>query len=207
MIDVNKIINKTSTNQYDLKFQPIKKQLKLAVYVDAAFGKLHDGGSQSAYLTFFVNPNEKFNLVSWQSKRIKRMVRSSLAAEALAMLDGIDSALYIATLLNELIYDKSEQAIPIHCITDNKSLCDPLVSNTYVTEKCLQIDISALKEAIKNNDIDHILRVKTNGQLADSLNKSGASSIPLVNLLREVEFGAGVNSIFIQYFKGPRIMA
>ena len=50
------------------------------------------------------------------------MVRSSLAAEALAMLDGIDSALYIATLLNELIYDKSEQKIPIHCVTDKRSL-------------------------------------------------------------------------------------
>ena len=35
------------------------------------------------------------------------MVRSSLAAEVLAMLHGIDSALYIVALLNELIYDKS----------------------------------------------------------------------------------------------------
>ena len=39
----------------------------------------------------------------------------------LAMLDGIDSALYIAALLNELIYDKSEQKIPIHKVIDNKS--------------------------------------------------------------------------------------
>ena len=38
---------------------------------------------------FFVNPNKKFNLISWQSKRIKRMVCSSLAAEVLAMLGGI----------------------------------------------------------------------------------------------------------------------
>ena len=60
------------------------------------------------HLIFFVNPNEKFNPISWQSKRIQRMVRSSLVAEALAILDGKDLALYITALLNELIYDKSE---------------------------------------------------------------------------------------------------
>ena len=49
LIDVNKTINKVKTNQYDLKYQPIEKQSKLVVYVDAAFGNLHDGGSQSAY--------------------------------------------------------------------------------------------------------------------------------------------------------------
>ena len=68
LTDVNKTINKTKTNQYNLKFQPTEKQSKLVVYVDAAFGNLHDGGSQSAYLIFFVNPNKKFNLISWQSK-------------------------------------------------------------------------------------------------------------------------------------------
>ena len=65
MIDVNKTINKTKTHQYDLKFQAVEKQSKLVVYVDAAFGNLLDGGSQSAYLIFFVNPNEKVNLISW----------------------------------------------------------------------------------------------------------------------------------------------
>ena len=110
------------------------------------------------------------------------MVRSSLTAEALAMLDGIDSALYIAALLNELIYYKLEQKIPIHYVTDNKSLCIALASNKYVTEKHLQIDIGALKKAIKNDDVEHISWVKTNEQLADSLTKSGASSVPVVNL-------------------------
>ena len=157
------------------------KKSKLVVYVDAAFDNLHDGGNQSAYLIFFVNPNEKFNLISWQSKRIKRMVCSSLAAEALAMLDGIDSALYIVALLNELIYDKSEQQIPMHCVADNKSLWDALASTKYITEKRSQIDIGALKEAIKNNNIEHISWVKTNEQLADSLTKYEASSVPLVN--------------------------
>lgn len=59
------------------------------------------------------------NLISWQSKRIKRMVRRYLAAEALVMLDGIDSVLYIAALLNELINYKLEQKILIHYVINN----------------------------------------------------------------------------------------
>ena len=52
-----------------------------------------------------------------------------MAAETLAMLDGTDSALYIAAFLNKLIYDKSEQQIAIHCINDNKSPWDALASH------------------------------------------------------------------------------
>ena len=78
------------------------------------------------------------------------------------MLDGIDSALHIAALLNALVYDKSEQKMPIHCVTDNKSFCDDLASNRYVTEKCLRTDIGALKEAKNNNDNEHISWVKMN---------------------------------------------
>ena len=100
LIDVNKTINKTKINQHDLKFKPIENQSNLVAYVGAAFGDLHNGRSLSVYLIFFVNPNEKFNLISWQSKRIKTIVHSSLATEPLAKLDGIDLVLYIAALLN-----------------------------------------------------------------------------------------------------------
>ena len=60
LIDINKTIKKTKTNPSDLKFQPTEKQSKLIVYINAAFGNLHDEESQSACLIFFVNPNAKF---------------------------------------------------------------------------------------------------------------------------------------------------
>ena len=131
------------------------------------------------------------------------MVRRSISCDVLAMLDGMDSALYIAALLNKLIYHKSEQKIPIYCVIDNKSLCEALTSNKCVTEKRLRINISALKEAIKNSDIEHISWVTTNEQLTDSLNKSGVSSVPLVKLLRKREFGLAVTAYLFSISKGP----
>ena len=56
-------------------------------------------------------------------------------------------------------------------------------------------------EVIKNNDIEHISWVKTNEQLADGLTKSGASSVPLVNLLREGEFDPAVTAYLFSISK------
>ena len=47
---------------------------------------------------------------------------------------------------------------------------------------CMSFGTENFKEAIKNNNIEHISWVKTNEQLADSLTNSGgggSSSVPL----------------------------
>ena len=40
---------------------------------------------------FFVGNNGWCNLLSWQSKQLKRTARSSLAAEAMAILDSLEA--------------------------------------------------------------------------------------------------------------------
>ena len=46
--------------------------------------------------------------------------------------------------------------------TYHKSLCDASVSNKYVSDKRWKIDTGALKETIKNKDIQEITWVKDN---------------------------------------------
>ena len=60
---------------------------------------------------------------------------------------------------------------------------DSLNSSKPVTDKRLRIDISALKEAIKQYKIKYQW-VPTNLQLADCLTKHGASSLKLTSTLR-----------------------
>ena len=67
----------------------------------------------------------------------------------------------------------------------------------------MPIDIGILKEAIKNNDNEHISWVKSNEKLADSLTKSGVSSVPLVNLLQEGKFGPTVTAYLFSISKHP----
>ena len=102
---------------------------------DAAFVNHEDRGSQGGYLIFLVDENSKFNLISWQSKRIKRVIRSSLAAETLALSDSVDHAIYLSVLLKELYPKFKTNDIPIEIVTDNKSLRDAIHSKKFVTEK------------------------------------------------------------------------
>ena len=99
--------------------------LKLVIYADAAHGNLVNGASQEGYLIFLVGENRKCILLNWQSKRIRRVVRSSLAAETLALSDAVDNGVYLTKMLSELLFN-NEYCIPIEVVTDSKSLYDAL---------------------------------------------------------------------------------
>ena len=94
--------------------------------------------------------------MSWKLKQIKQVVRSSLAAETLAMIDGVETALYVNLLLKE--FWSAEHVIPIHCITNNKLLYDqlkiPSVLWVMDTTKCDQHSGVKIRFGKKNSTIN-----------------------------------------------------
>ena len=103
---------------------------------------------------------------------MKRIPRSSLAAEAIAVLEGIDAPIFIRKLFQELTHHR----LLVTVFTDNKSLYDAVKSSKYVQNKQLGIDIAAVKESINHNEIKNIEWINTKRQLADPLTKSGANT-------------------------------
>ena len=131
------------------------KDLKIIVFTDGAHGNLVDGGSQGDHFAFLVGENGKCALISWQLKRISRVVKSSLAAEKLSMSDGIDGAVFLNALLSE-IYFGNTRSLPVEFITANQSLVDALKPSKYVSDKCLRIEIGIVKEMTENKQISKI---------------------------------------------------
>lgn len=80
------------------------EELELVVYTDASYANL----------------SGRVSTLSRSSKKIKRIVKSSLAAESLSMVDGIDASSYIRRIIQEII--PSCSSIPIICMIDKKSL-------------------------------------------------------------------------------------
>lgn len=192
LLELNKVIRKVKADSFSLTFQQLNEPVSITIYTDAAFGNLQNGGSQGAYLIFLTDENKNCNLISWQSKRIRRIVRSSLAAETLALSEGIDAALYISTLYNEITKRPSKKnfkSLTISAFTDNKSLCDAIKSTKFVTDRGLQIDIGALREIVNNNEIEEVTWVDKTKQLADTLTKKGSSPEKLINSLRKGHIG------------------
>lgn len=115
--------------------------LNLTVFSDASLGNLPDGGTQGRILIGLMGEGWKFSPLFWQSKRIRRLVRSTLAGETLALSDGIDNAIFLATLFSDLTTGNADlNAPPLVCVTDNHSLSDALKSTKQVTEKRLRLE-------------------------------------------------------------------
>ena len=55
--------------------------------------------------------------LNWQSKRIRRVVWSSLAAEALMLSDALDDAVYLMKLFSEIMFSNNYK-IPIEIVID-----------------------------------------------------------------------------------------
>ena len=166
--EVNKLIRQLKS--YSLQLRYIKlgkdKDLKIIVFTDGAHGNLADGGSQGGYSVFLVGENGKCSLISWQSKRICRVAKSSLAAETLSMSDGIDGAVFVNALLSK-IYFGNTGSLPIEFITDNQYLVDALKLSKYVSDKCLRIEIGIVKEMVENKKISKIGWIESKTQIAD----------------------------------------
>lgn len=180
---VNKLIQKLKSDEVTLKFQHLGKDsaLQLVVFSDSSMGNLPDGGTQGGHLIMLMGEDGRFSPICWQSKRIRRVVRSTLAGETLALADGIDNAIFLATLYSELtVGDCKHRGLPIICITDNHSLLDAVKSTKPVTEKRLRLEISNVKELIQSGVIRHIMWSATKDQLADCLTKKGTSALLLI---------------------------
>ena len=114
--------------------------------------------------------------LQWSSHKIKRVVRSTIAAEALALSDACDSALYLTSLAAEQLLSKRN--MPVDCVTDNRSLFDNVYSTKPVSEQGLRLDIAAIREKKDKNKIS-LTWTHSKANLANVLTKKGAP----VNLL------------------------
>ena len=102
--EANKVVKKRKSEHVTLKFQNLgdDDSLKLVVFSDASMGNLPDGGTQGGHLIVLMGKEGIFSPVCWQSKRIRRVVQSTLAGETLALADGIDHAIFLSSLYSEL---------------------------------------------------------------------------------------------------------
>ena len=173
---INRTIKKIKRQQLGLTFKPLRGNPSLIAYTDASLGGLPNGGSQCGCLVFLVDDVGNCNLLSWNSKQIKRVVRSSLSAETLGMSECLDTVLFISMIYKELLFGHAKRGeLDITIVTDSKSVVDGLKSNKPVSEKRLRFDMNSIKEAIQESQLKCVKWVDTKKQLADSLTKQGAS--------------------------------
>ena len=141
-----KVVKPAQNDEVRIKYHNLgpKDNLHLAVYADASLAKLPDQGSQSGYIIFLANDGKQCIPLNWQSKKIIRIVRSSLSAETLAFADALDDVVAIQATISQMSCNNRKE-IPIFIYTDNRSLLDTVNSTTNVTEKTTELILLLLK--------------------------------------------------------------
>ena len=128
---------------------------------------------------FLKGVNGRYSPIAWKSNKIQRTVKSSLAAESLALQEGADHSFVIVAFIKETT------GIDLKLIirTDSNSLQRNLHTTNKLTEKRLNMDLMIIREMLEKKEIHEVEWVPTDAQLADCLTKKGATKKKLLKAL------------------------
>ena len=131
------------------------------------------------FIIFLIDKESRSVPVLWSSKKIKRVARSTLTAEALALTEAVDSAVFIKVALEDVL---GRHTPPITAYVDNKSLADVVKTTHVPAEKRLIIDLGAMREMVEKEELV-VEWIPNEKQLADVLTKQGASKEKLTEVI------------------------
>ncbi|CAL1152848.1 unnamed protein product [Cladocopium goreaui] len=156
----------------------------LGPHGDAGHAKRANGDSQGGYLLGLTNPSMRDRkqapmwLVDWASKKLKRVVKSSTAAETHAGINAMDAIEFFQALLAETIHGITPKQfrlqVPKHTallVVDSRGFYDAaskLSSASTSEEKKLEIDYAIARQAMKLQNIE-IYWINNNYMAADCL--------------------------------------
>eukprot|EP00171_Calliarthron_tuberculosum_P023568 IDg23568t1 len=152
----------------------------LEVHRDASMMHKNGDSARGAFMIFrrcgdIVHP------IHWSSRKLRRVARSSSTAEILAAAEGADSALYIASLLKELLYSHN-----VVLASDSRSFFNLATTLREPEERRNKIDLAAIREAYDKGLIHSIRWIPGHYLACDALTKSNhATGALLLKILRK----------------------
>ena len=185
-----KIVKKAKCESSQMIFPnmgPVK-EWTLQAYGDGAHKSLPDKVSSCGGQVIVITNKVKglSCVVSWRSRKLRRVVSSSTAAEALAVNDALDEAVYVKEVLKEL-FGGAAVDIPIELYTDSRNLYRSVKGTSMLDNPRLRGDVAKLKESVKNGEVSKLIKIDGQEMIADCLTKKGANSSKLMNILRKCE--------------------
>ena len=152
------------------------------MYADASFNNDKDGSSQGGHIVFLKDKDGNSCPITWRSNKVRRIARSTLAAETLAFSDGCESALFI----NQLAQEATLMPTPKEILgfSDNRSLFEAANTTSQVSDRRLRVEVSMIRQMQERHELT-IRWISSQNQLADSLTKKGAPFLQLIHVLKE----------------------
>ena len=178
---LNKVIKKVQNSTAFITYPSLQfDTIHIRVYTDGSYNSLPNGFSQGGQIVFLADAQGNSCPIAWKSSKLRRVVRSALAAETLSLCDGCELAHYLSSLIEPLGISKQ----PVQGYIDSQSLFETLGTSSQVQDRRLRVEISALRQMVEDEDV-RINWLPKEKQLADALTKPTASDKLLVQVLQE----------------------
>lgn len=173
------------------------KDLSFIAFSDAALGVRRDLGSQGGYIIIAVGKDVmeekagRYACVAWQSYRLTRVCRSSLAAESQACATAVDELMMVKMQLHMVINSMATvKDIDIakgktsFVVIDARALFDAINKENIqsAVDKRVAVETLVIKDGLKHTNAE-LRWVLSERQLADGLTKIGGRH-QLCDLLR-----------------------
>lgn len=126
--------------------------LRVRVYADASYATNTDGSSQVGCIVLLFDIPGLAHVLSFTSRKCRRVVRSIMAGEVYAFSAAFDEAFIIRYDLEQLYGCH----FPINIFTDAKQLLDVVTKATHPTEKRLMVNIAAVRQAFNRGDTSNV---------------------------------------------------
>ena len=113
---------------------------------DASWQNLNGSDSTEAGLVMIRGGN-RVAPVLWWSNKIKRVCRSAMEAETMSLNTGIDQAIYVKQVMEELLA-KPEDSIPLRAMVDNQDCHSIAHANEAAKERRLRSEVSRIRGGV-----------------------------------------------------------
>ena len=199
-----------------LKFVPINLDKATFISVtDASFAGQPKGSSQMGLAVLMstgkiLEGSDTANMIEWHSKKIHRVVKSTLAAEAAAMSFGFDRTFFAREVFTEIMFGRDRKwkdvppiiplalqltaesgltqdlSYPVGMATDCKSLYDVCIRPTSMpTEKRVTLDLLDVRHHLDQHPAMYQVRwIPTTAMLVDALTKHLPDQTVLENFMK-----------------------
>ena len=144
------------------------ESLRVVGFADASFANNHDQSTQPDHIFFLADGHGRSVSISFNSYKSKRVVRSAMAGEFIALSDLFDIA---ATLVSEL-GEIHRRRIPVPLLTGSNPLFDVISKESRTSVTRTMLDIAAAREGFRDKVFSDIRFIRSSSSIADGLTKS-----------------------------------
>ena len=121
------------------------KSLRVVGYSDAAFANSEDLSSQLGRIILLMDGTDASVPILFKIYKSRRVTRSVLSGEVIGFADLFDDAFSIRHRLEQGL----RRGVPMHQLTDSKSLFDIIKKGSRTSEKRIMVDLHSKKNLIK----------------------------------------------------------